>query len=180
MVSNTNATRASEISVIRPAFDAAFYLARNPDVKGKGIDPVQHYVEEGWRNGLDPTSEFDTRFYLKVNPDVAEADANPFYHYIVSGKAEGRFPSEQAMAIAGYALHSKDEPHHEDGRLYSTLDFRSSIITCDECGNWQRLRAFTEFDGRKEADVKGWRIVENRDLCPECCRRDRTNEMERP
>jgi hypothetical protein len=177
LVSNTNARHASEISVVRQAFDAEFYLARNPDVKEKGLDPVQHYVQDGWRNGLNPNSEFDTTFYLAENPDVAADGVNPFYHYLMLGKAEGRFPNEQAMAIAGYGLHSKDEPRHQDGQLYSKLDFRSSIITCDECGNWQRLRAFTEFDGRKEADVKGWKIVESRDLCPECVRRDRIKEM---
>jgi hypothetical protein len=100
LVSDTDTTFAIQISVLRPAFDAAFYLARNPDVREKGLDPVEHYALDGWRNGLNPNSEFDTRFYLAGNPDVAASGVNPFYHYLVSGKAEGRFPNEQARTIS--------------------------------------------------------------------------------
>jgi hypothetical protein len=100
LVSDTDAPLETEISIVRPAFDAAFYFTRNPEVKEKGLDPVEHYVQDGWRNGLDPNSEFDTKFYLAENPDVAAAGVNPFCHYLVSGKAEGRFPNEQARVIS--------------------------------------------------------------------------------
>lgn len=35
-------------------FDKDFYLMRNPDVRRAGIDPVQHYIDSGWREGRMP------------------------------------------------------------------------------------------------------------------------------
>ena len=79
-----------EISAVRPFFDAEFYLERNPDVAGAGIDPVEHYCGTGWREGRDPHPEFCTRYYLDTYPDVGAAAINPYWHFLVAGKAEGR------------------------------------------------------------------------------------------
>ena len=76
--------------VVGESFDEAFYLRRNPDVAEAGIDPLDHFLSYGWREGRDPGPHFSTRSYLEVNPDVAEAGVNPFWHYLVAGKAEGR------------------------------------------------------------------------------------------
>lgn len=100
MVSHVRETLSIELSVVRPEFDIAFYLADNPDVKERGLDPVEHYLREGWKEGLNPNRDFDTRFYLERYPDVTAAGMNPFYHYLASGKAEGRSPSGEAEEIA--------------------------------------------------------------------------------
>jgi len=54
------------------------------------MNPVEHYVRHGWREGRDPSPSFITRGYLSANPDVAAAGDNPLLHYILHGKAEGR------------------------------------------------------------------------------------------
>jgi hypothetical protein len=92
LISPVTETPPIELSVVRAEFDVAFYLARNRNVKEQGLDPVEHYIREGWKKGLDPNRHFDTRSYLKRYPDVAAAGINPFYHYLVHGKAEGRSP----------------------------------------------------------------------------------------
>lgn len=71
-------------------FDADFYLAANPDVARAGIDPLDHFLQHGWREGRDPNRRFSLKDYLDANPDVAEAGINPFVHYVVAGRAEGR------------------------------------------------------------------------------------------
>lgn len=75
-------------------FDKSFYLADNPDVTAIGIDPFTHFVENGFREGRDPTPWFSTNFYLKVNPEVLSADINPFLHFLEIGKKEGRLPRD--------------------------------------------------------------------------------------
>lgn len=70
-------------------FDKNFYLDNNPDVLASGIDPVDHYVRIGWREGRDPHPEFSTAYYLELHPSVGEAMMNPFYHWILSGKPAG-------------------------------------------------------------------------------------------
>ena len=80
----------NEIEKLRGHFDESYYLSINDDVEKAGVDPLEHYCTNGWREGRNPSSFFSTNFYLASNPDVAEAGINPFWHYIVSGKAEGR------------------------------------------------------------------------------------------
>ena len=73
-------------------FDAAWYLARNPDVAAAGADPLRHYADHGWKEGRDPNTYFGTAWYLKQNPDVAAARVNPLQHYADRGWREGRDP----------------------------------------------------------------------------------------
>ena len=73
-------------------FDAAWYLARNPDVAAARLDPLRHYGEYGWKEGRDPNAFFSTAWYLNQNPDVAAAGVNPLAHYADRGWREGRDP----------------------------------------------------------------------------------------
>lgn len=49
-------------------FDANWYLVDNPDVADAGIDPLQHYLEFGGREGRRPSPYFDGDAYLDANP----------------------------------------------------------------------------------------------------------------
>lgn len=75
---------------IAPEFDVEFYLARYPDVKDSGMNPVAHFELYGWRECRSPTNWFSTTSYLKAHSDVLAADINPFWHYVVAGRGEGR------------------------------------------------------------------------------------------
>ena len=77
--------------MIRPEFDAAYYLLTNKDVAEAQIDPLEHFTETGWREGRDPNADFSVRYYLDSNPDIRAAGVNPFLHYVQSGRREGRF-----------------------------------------------------------------------------------------
>lgn len=72
-------------------FDAAWYLAENPDVAEMGMDPALHYLWLGARLGRNPSPRFDADAYLALNSDVAEAGANPLLHYLRHGRLEGRW-----------------------------------------------------------------------------------------
>lgn len=74
-------------------FDREFYLRTNPDVAAAGVDPYQHFLRYGWREGRNPNVVFDTRFYLDANPDVRAAQVDPLSHYLNYGWREGRDPS---------------------------------------------------------------------------------------
>ncbi|XYD07785.1 hypothetical protein R1A27_22270 [Methylobacterium sp. NMS12] len=73
-----------------PGFDPAYYLNRNPDVREAGLDPLQHFLKHGWKEGRDPSAGFSTAGYLIANPDVAAAKQNPLLHFLQNGLAEGR------------------------------------------------------------------------------------------
>jgi hypothetical protein len=78
-------------------FDKDYYLKTNPDVEVSGIDPVEHYVSFGWKEGRNPGPDFDTRFYLVLYQDVESAGINPLIHFIRHGKKENRLPNPMAI-----------------------------------------------------------------------------------
>jgi hypothetical protein len=78
--------------ILSPFFDPAFYLARNEDVVGAGVDPLVHFHVTGWREGRNPSKEFDCTFYLQTYADVAAANMNPLLHFAWAGYSEGRIP----------------------------------------------------------------------------------------
>lgn len=90
----TAATAPSALSAT--GFDAALYLAMNPDVAAAGYstDTVEaHYVAFGIAEGRAASAFFDTAGYLARNADVAAAGADPLRHYHEFGWLEGRDPS---------------------------------------------------------------------------------------
>lgn len=66
--------------------DRAWYLETYSDIARAEIDPVEHYLQIGWREGRDPRPDFSTSGYLKKHKDIA---GNPFLHYLrTSGAAD--------------------------------------------------------------------------------------------
>ena len=63
-----------------PEFDPDHYLRASPDVAAAGVDPFEHYLLYGYREGRDPSAGFDTRFYMRRYMG-ADAGLNPLMHY---------------------------------------------------------------------------------------------------
>lgn len=74
-------------------FDVEGYLQRYPDVAAAGLNPVEHYVKHGAKEGRIPCDGFDPVAYLHRNPDVAVTGMDPFRHYVQFGHKEGRQPN---------------------------------------------------------------------------------------
>jgi len=73
-------------------FDERRYLALYPDIDESGVDPLDHYLVQGWTESRSPSTKFDPVFYLEIYRDVKEAGVNPLAHFAVAGRAEGRQP----------------------------------------------------------------------------------------
>lgn len=71
-------------------FDANYYLSTYEDVRAAGVNPLQHYLEQGWREGRDPSAGFSTQAYLNRYEDVRLRRINPLVHYLRHGYYEGR------------------------------------------------------------------------------------------
>lgn len=93
--SGEQARITDEMMVLRDHFDSQFYADRYADMRGPGVNALEHYCVFGWKEHRDPCAAFSTRRYLQANKDVAASGVNPFYQYIVYGRAEGRltYPS---------------------------------------------------------------------------------------
>ncbi|MGB0748026.1 MAG: glycosyltransferase [Magnetospiraceae bacterium] len=71
-------------------FDAAWYVAQNPDVAGSRLRPLDHYLMLGGFEGRNPNRFFDSRWYLNTYNDIQATGLNPLLHYVLHGAAEGR------------------------------------------------------------------------------------------
>lgn len=71
-----------------PYFDKDWYVEKYniPD----DIDPVYHYLKEGYKKGFNPGPNFSTNEYYECNRDVRNNDMNALLHYELYGRNEGR------------------------------------------------------------------------------------------
>ena len=80
-----------EMDAVRGAFDPAFYRETH-GVEGDDDALLRHFMSEGWRAGLDPSTAFSVSHYLQTYPDIARGGINPLLHYVLHGRGEGRRP----------------------------------------------------------------------------------------
>ncbi|WP_213684846.1 glycosyltransferase [Roseicyclus sp.] len=73
------------VASIAAFFDAEFYAAQYPDMRGNAHDLALHYHKHGWREGRNPAADFETAYYLQTNPELADAGVNPLLHYAQIG-----------------------------------------------------------------------------------------------
>ncbi len=72
------------------AFDERFYKVQLKRNQIKSKNPIEHYLDQGWKSGLNPHPCFDTAFYLEDNVDVQTLNLHPFLHFIMFGYKEHR------------------------------------------------------------------------------------------
>ena len=71
--------------------DLGYYQAQVHDKRFADVlAALEHYLEAGWRAGLDPHPSFSTRGYLHDNWDVAADGIDPLTHFVHHGRSEGR------------------------------------------------------------------------------------------
>lgn len=58
---------------------------------GEYLDVAEHYLKEGWKEGLEPSPFFSNEEYLSLYPDVRDSGMNPLLHFELSGFGEGRY-----------------------------------------------------------------------------------------
>ena len=74
----------------RSAFDDTFYRLQLGENERRLMDPVNHYVVFGAKEGYDPVPGFSTDFYLTAHDDLKRSGVNPFFHYLRHGVRESR------------------------------------------------------------------------------------------
>lgn len=75
-----------------PEFDAQYYLQTYQDVATAGVDPFEHFIFHGYKEGRNPSAEFDTKFYIQ-RYFKGKTDQNPLLHYLEHRHEDGIFPS---------------------------------------------------------------------------------------
>ena len=87
-------------------------------MKAAGIDPLYHYLTQGFLEGRDPSLLFSTSKYLAAYLDVLAKTGNPLLQYVQSGQAAGRI----AFLVGGTApADPLVDPAFYDRQLGATL-----------------------------------------------------------
>lgn len=60
-------------SKITAKFDPKFYVKRYPDVAASGLDPEEHYVHHGMKEGRPPNAQIEQFWYDTIHLQVARA-----------------------------------------------------------------------------------------------------------
>ncbi len=80
----------SALATWHSTFDASYYLQRNSDIRGAGVDPFLHFLLYGGLEGRNPSSSFDALDYISRYPDVRSKGINPLLHFVLFGRSEHR------------------------------------------------------------------------------------------
>lgn len=74
-------------------FDGEWYISFNEDLHGKHLDPLEHYVNYGWRELRDPSPSFSIWTYFTLYPEIRDSGLEPLQHFILRGASEHRTPN---------------------------------------------------------------------------------------
>lgn len=89
------------------AFDKVYYRQQLKKIGQKKAAPISHYLQEGWKIGLDPHPCFNTAFYLESNSDVKDLGFNPFLHFVIYGYKEDRYTAPGFLITDYRARHAE-------------------------------------------------------------------------
>jgi Glycosyltransferase WbsX/Glycosyl transferases group 1/Glycosyl transferase family 2 len=104
-----------------PEFDAKYYLETYKDIAEAKVDPFEHFIFHGFREGRNPSNEFDTKFYIQ-RYFKGEAVQNPLLHYLEHRDEPGIFPrppENEATIPAEIKRFTKPGPAFEELRPLS-------------------------------------------------------------
>jgi hypothetical protein len=130
------ANQREQLRTIRESnlFDEAYYVEQNSDIAAANIDPAQHFLNLGWREGRSPSAAFSTTRYLKRHADVAALAVNPLLHYLEHGRFEGReyFGTGLAPAVVPKPDAKKSPPKASAAPVFRGVRAQSAK------GKWRR------------------------------------------
>lgn len=79
-------------------FDFGWYNSQYLNSQVSEEQAIQHYLEVGFKSGLDPSFGFCTSYYLSRYKSVADSGMNPLIHYIKYGQSKG-YQSKEISVI---------------------------------------------------------------------------------
>ena len=65
-------------------FDATYYKAQYEDIKKNRLDPLEHYISFGWKEGRNPSANFETKWYKENFFDDGHTPS--FLHFLLMGR----------------------------------------------------------------------------------------------
>jgi glycosyltransferase involved in cell wall biosynthesis len=81
---------SSELIMGSGLFDWFYYMEQCDSLPHLPRNPIQHFVQEGWKLGFNPNPFFNTRFYLEKLEQIKRSTTHdPLTHYLLEGASAG-------------------------------------------------------------------------------------------
>ncbi|MBE7248130.1 MAG: glycosyltransferase, partial [Actinomycetospora chiangmaiensis] len=130
------------LRLARRLVDGPSYRAGNPDLQAAGVDPADHYMASGWREGREPAPQFDTLAYC-LTRDITYATQNPLVHYVLHG-GPARPDREASLALRVATL----APYFDADHYRAGLDGPAADALAD-ASEAELLRAYVDGGWRR-------------------------------
>ena len=122
-------------------FSTDYYLESNPDVRDSGVDPLQHYVGEGWRE----SRRINRVYCFEKYRDILEArlgrPVEPLRYYLMLGRGNGEsLPRHGAVHVSeggGFQLANQLQASQQPGP-----HFERELIGNERLAEQARARMF--------------------------------------
>lgn len=110
-------------------FDEDFY-ALSQEARNEGRDPLEHYLDVGEAQGIQPSARFEPAYYARRYPDIRANGMGLLRHYAFFGQNEGREGLSPAQRMV---IPDLDAPRNERVLvvLHEASRTGAPILGCD-------------------------------------------------
>ncbi|MET3485912.1 glycosyltransferase [Methylobacterium sp. 1973] len=141
-----DARRAARLA--RRLIDPDYYLAGNPDLRAAGVEPSDHYMNSGWREGRDPSPHFDILYYC-LTRGLSYTTDNPLLHYVMHGGKARPLSEDEAVSFQLETIAPYFDAAYYRGRTDQRSD--EKLLRAYAAGEWRQMRS-----PRQEFDPAGF------------------------
>lgn len=103
-------------------FDEKYYLETYEDVRKADINPIKHYIKNGWKEGRNPSENFNTNDYIQQNNISLNSKYSPLFHQIKS------LSNKQKATLSEYNIIKRSGLFDEKYYLQTYEDVKNANI----------------------------------------------------
>lgn len=127
-------------------FDEKYYLSIYEDVRKADINPIKHYIKNGWKEGRNPSRNFNTNEYINAHKDIKTQKLNPLIHYILNHKKSNSLDIDNTEQMkknqVGKQYNLKTNSHFSDtlakiNQIIGSISPEKEHELSDYLLNWQ-------------------------------------------
>lgn len=144
VVDSTQEMTSVDLILESKLFDLEFYQNQAGKKFNSLTKAIEHYLNTGSNEGLEPSVLFSSNHYLNKYQDIREAKINPLVHYLQYGSTELREPS--AVFKPSFYLSQLTENEHRLAKNNPLAHYSSNQKSAKPCALFDPEYYLTQID----------------------------------